>query len=271
MGIPMVAGRDFNAGDLTEHSPPVTVVNETFARLAYPNENPIGKPCLMRTRSPQPCQIAGVVKDSRYADLKSPALATIYSLFLQTQTGRGQMALYARVAGDPELVVSRVRAEVQNVDKDLPLFELHTLTEEMDAALIQDRLMATLSSFFSTLALLLAGVGLYGLLAFAAAQRTGEVGIRVARGATRADVAWMVLREALLLVAVGLAIGVPAALAAARFATSQVAGLFFGLKATDPAPIVFATLILTLVATLAGYFPARRASRVDPMVALRNE
>jgi len=213
----------------------------------------------------------GVVKDTRYADLKSQPPATMYSLFLQTPTGRGQMALYARVAGDPELVVSRVRAEVQNVDKDLPLFELHTLTAEMDAALIQDRLMATLSSFFSTLALLLAGVGLYGLLAFAAAQRTGEVGIRIALGATRADVVWMVLREALLLVGIGLAIGVPAALAAARFATSQIAGLFFGLKATDPAPIVVATLILTLVATLAGYFPARRASRVDPMVALRNE
>jgi len=131
--------------------------------------------------------------------------------------------------------------------------------------------MATLSSSLSTLALLLAGVGLYGLFAFAVVQRTGEMGIRMALGATRGDVLWMVLREALLLVVIGVAIGVPAALAAACFAASQITDLFFGLKATDPAPIAVAALILILVAALAGYFPASRATRVEPMVALRNE
>ncbi len=271
MGIPILAGRDFAAGDLGENAPPVVVVNETFARVAYPNESPIGKPCLVPTRPQEPCQIIGVTKDSRYANLRAEPIATAYSLFLHTPTGRGQMALHVRVAGKPELLLPRIREAVQSVDKDLPIFEVHTLEEEVGAALIRDRLMATLSSFFSSLALLLAGVGLYGLLAFAVVQRTGEVGIRMALGARRRDVVWMVLREALLLVGIGVAIGVPVTLAAARVATSQIAGLFFGLKATDPVTIAGATLILALVATLAGYLPARRASRVDPMTALRNE
>ena len=266
-----MAGRDFVEGDLGQNSPPVVVINETFARLAFPNESALGKPCLVPIRSRQPCQIIGVTKDSRYANLKAEPSPTAYSLFLHTPTGRGQMALHVRVAGKPDLFLRRVREEVQTVDHDLPMFEIHTLAEEVGAALIQDRLMATLSSLFSSLALVLAGVGLYGLLAFSVVQRTGEVGIRMALGANRGDVVWMVLREALLLVVIGVGIGVPLALAAARFATSQIAGLFFGLKATDPATIAAATLILALVATLAGYIPARRASRVDPMSALRNE
>jgi predicted permease len=271
MGIPVVAGRDFSARDLVENAPPVVVVNESFARLAFPNESAVGKPCLVPNRSRQPCEIIGVVKDSRYANLRAEPPATAYSPFLQTPTGRGQMALHVRVAGDPNALLRRVREEVQSVDKDLPMFDIHTLAEEIDAALIQERLMATLSSSFSTLALLLAGVGLYGLLAFTVVQRTGELGIRMALGATRGNVLWMVLREALSLALIGVVIGVPAALAAARFATSQIAGLFFGLDATDPVPIAVAALILTLVAALAGYFPARRAAQVDPMVALRNE
>lgn len=271
VGIPIVAGRDFSAGDLVENAPPVVVVNETFAHSVYPNESAIGKPCLTPNRPQLPCQIIGVVKDTRYANLKADPPPTAFSPFLQTPTGRGQMALHVRVAGDPNSSLRWIREEVQRVDKDLPTFEIHTLAQEIDAALVQERLMATLSSSFSSLALLLAGVGLYGLLAFTVLQRTGEVGIRMALGATRGDVLWMVLREALLLVSMGVAIGVPVALAAARFASSQVAGLFFGLNAMDPRPIAIAVVILTLVAALAGYVPARRASRVDPMVALRNE
>jgi predicted lysophospholipase L1 biosynthesis ABC-type transport system permease subunit len=246
-------------------------VNQAFARAVYPNENAVGKPCLVPTRARLPCRIIGVAADSRYADLKSEPISTAYSTFLQTPTGRGQMALYARVAGKPEAFLGRVREEVQQVDKDLPLFEVRTLADEVGAALVQERLMATLSGAFGALALLLAAVGLYGLLAFAVVQRTGEMGIRMALGATRANVLWMVLRQALLLVSIGVAAGVPAALAAARFATSRVAGLFFGLSAADPATITAAAAILGVVAFCAACIPARRASHVDPMTALRNE
>jgi ABC-type antimicrobial peptide transport system permease subunit len=141
----------------------------------------------------------------------------------------------------------------------------------MGAALVQQRLIALLSSLFGGLALLLACVGLYGLLAFAMVQRTGEMGVRMALGARRTDVVWLVVREAWLLVGIGILVGVPAALAVARIASSQISGLLFGLEATDPMIIGAATSALIAVATFAAYLPARRASCVDPMVALRAE
>ena len=249
----------------------MAVVNEAFVRDVLQGENPLGKPCLIPTRSRQPCEIIGVVKDSRYLNLTGETPATAYEPFLQTPTGRGQMVLHVRIAGNSDGVLRSVREEVWNVDKGLPQFEVHTLADEMDTALIRERLIAMLSSFFGILALLLACVGLYGLLAFAVVQRTGEMGIRMALGAGRGDVLWMVLGEALLLVLTGVAIGVPAAIVAVRLASSQIAGLLYGLKPTDPFTVVAATVLLVSVAAAAGYLPARRASRVDPMVALRNE
>lgn len=268
MGIAMTAGRDFNAGDLGANSPPVAVVNETFVRLVFQGQSAVGKQFQIAGRLRE---VIGVVKDSRYTNPRGDTPAMVYQPFLQTNTGRGQMALYVRVSGNSSLILPRIREAVQSVDKELPLFEVHTLAQEMDAVFIQERLIATLSSFFSILALLLACVGLYGVLAFAVVQRTGEMGIRMALGAGRGDVVWMVMREALLLVLIGIAIGVPAALAVARLASSQVSGLLFGLNATDPLTIATASALLASVAAIAGYLPARRASRVDPMVALRNE
>ena len=191
--------------------------------------------------------------------------------FLQTNTGRGQMVLHARVAGGVAPVIQRLRQEVAAVDPAMPMFDLHTLEEEMGAALVQQRLVAMLASVFGALALLLACVGLYGLLAFSLVQRTTELGIRMALGARRSDVMWLLLREALVLVAIGIAVGAPAALLLGRFASSQVAGLLFGLTATDPFVMASSVLILVAVATLAAYLPARRAARVDPMIALRAE
>jgi len=283
-GIPIIAGRDFGPGDLGEDSPAVCVVNETFVRQVFPGENPIGKPCVITRRprvrdlvgprynpTPVAYEIVGIAKDSRYMNPTGSIRPLIYGTFLQTGTGRGQMVLYVRTAGNPNLLLPRIRAEVWRVDPTLPQFEIHTLAQEMDAALIRERLIATLSSLFGAVALLLACVGLYGLLAFAVAQRTGELGIRMALGATRRDVLWMVLRDALALALAGVAIGVPAAVAAGRLASSEISGLLFGLKITDPATIAAAAALLVLVAAMAAYLPARRASRVDPMVALRNE
>ena len=181
------------------------------------------------------------------------------------------MVLYVRVAGDVGRLAGRIREEVLRVDPALPAFDVHTLAQEMDAALVRQRLVAMLSSLFGALAVLLACVGLYGLLAFGVVQRRSELGIRMALGAGRMGIVRMILGEAFLLVAVGIAIGIPAALVAARLARSRVSGLLFGLTASDPTTILAAALLLFGVAGLAAYLPARRASRVDPIVALRNE
>jgi putative ABC transport system permease protein len=284
IGTPMVSGRDFGPGDLGDSSPLACIVNEAFVRQVFPGEDPMGKPCLTGRRprvnrlatdppapSAEPFPIVGVVKDSRYSNPDGNAQPLIYLPFLQTSTGRGQMVLHVRITGNRGEVIQRIREEVARVDPAVPMFDVHTLEEEMGAALVQQRLIGLLSGFFGTLALLLACVGLYGLLSFSLVQRTTEIGLRMALGARRGDVLWMVVREALILVGIGVAVGVPVALAVTRVASSQISGLLFGLDATDPITIAGAALVLTTVATFAAYWPARRASRVDPMVALRAE
>jgi putative ABC transport system permease protein len=268
MGIGIVAGRDFNDGDLSPQSPLVAIVNESFARQAFGGAPAVGQQ--LRQRNDQ-IEIVGVVRDSRYTSVRDETPPTVYQTFLQTRTGRGQMALYVRLATTPGAALSQIRQAVQDIDRSLPLFDIHTLSEEMGAVLIRDRLIATLSTVFSTLALLLACVGLYGLLAFSVVQRRAEMGVRMALGANRADVIWTVMREALMLVAAGVIVGVPVALVLGRLAADRISGLLFGLQATDPLTIAVATIVMGLIAAGAGYVPARRASRVDPMVALRTE
>ena len=177
------------------------------------------------------------------------------------------MTLVVRTAGDPITVAAAVRRETRALDPAMPMFEVETLATQVAASLREERLLATLSSGFGLLALLLACLGLYGVLSYAVAQRTKEIGIRMALGAERRDALWLVLRDALRLVLIGAALGIPAALAAARLVASQL----FGINAADPGAIVVATLVLLVVAAVAGYLPARRATRVDPLVALRVE
>jgi predicted permease len=274
MGIPIVAGRDFGEADTREDSPLVAVVNEAFVRKLFPGQSAVGQQYLTRAHRRQqaaPCEIIGVVRDTRYASLRGETPPVVYEPFFQTNTGRGQMVLHVRAEAEPAAITPSIRAEVQRIDSALPLHEVRSLATEMDAVLVRERLIAILSGFFSLLALLLACVGLYGLLAFSVVQRTAEVGLRIALGARRADVLWMVMREGLVLVLLGILIGAPAALALARLAGSQVQGLLFGLQPTDLATLLLAALAMIAAAALAGYLPARRASRVDPLVALRSE
>jgi ABC-type antimicrobial peptide transport system permease subunit len=172
-----------------------------------------------------------------------------------------------RTTGDPAQVVAAIRATVREVDKDLPLFAIKTQTEQVAQSLAQERFFPQLTSFFGLLALLLASIGLYGVMSYAIARRTSEIGIRMALGAQKGDVIKMVLRESLLLVLIGVVIGLGTVLATTRF----VSTMLYGLTPTDPATLALAVLVLVAVAALAGYLPARRAAQVDPLVALRYE
>ena len=268
IGIPIVAGRDFTDGDLSDMAPPVTIINETFARAVFPEESAVGQTVKIGRDTRQ---VIGVVKDSVYLNVRRDTPPIAYQTFLQTNTGRGQMVLHARVRGDAASVIPQIRDAVHRLDPTLPLFEVRTLQNEIDAALVRERLIATLSSVFGVLALALACVGLYGLLAFTVAQRTAEMGVRMALGARRIDVVVMVMREALTLVAAGAALGLIGAMVAARLASAHISVLLFRTNVTDLTTIVAATLMLAGVASLASYLPARRASRVEPMTALRNE
>jgi putative ABC transport system permease protein len=270
MDLHLIAGRDFAERDLDQNAPLVGVVNEAFVRQIMNGQNPVGRRIPVE-RGPTAREIIGVVKDSRYASLKEDTPPLLYQPFLQTQTGRGQMTLHVRVSNGAAGVVSRVREEVQRIDREMPLFAIQTLADQMNGLLSRERLVATLSTLFGVVALLLASVGLYGLMAFSVVQRTGEMGLRMALGADRQSVVRLVMREAMLLVGIGLIVGVPCALATGRVASSQVSGLLFGLSTTDPSTMIGAVLVLIGVAAVAAYLPASRAARVDPMVALRND
>jgi predicted permease len=269
MGIALRAGRDFEERDLGTGTEQVGIVNEAFVRQIMNGENPVGR------RFPdsrgRPREIIGVVKDSKYASLRTETPPLVYQPFLQTNTGRGQMTLHVRTSADAAGVARRVREEVQRIDTSMPPFAIDTLAAQMDGMLSRERLVATLSTLFGLLALVLACVGLYGLMAFSVVRRTGEMGIRMALGAARESVVRLVMREGLVLVLVGIALGAPAALITGRISANRISGLVFGLSTTDPLTMGAAVVVLTLVAAIAAYLPAAHAARVDPMIALRNE
>jgi len=261
MGIPIVAGRDFNAQDRTG-SPAVVIVNEVFARR-YVGGNALGK--RLRFGSGQFREIVGVVRNAKYRNLREEPLPFIYTPFAQEpQTG---MTLIVRTAGDPSALVGAVRNEVSAINKDVPLFAVQTMTERIGDQLATDRVIAVLLSVFGGCALLLAAIGIYGVVGYAVAQRTHEIGIRIALGADQRDILKLIVSQGMVLTAIGAGIGLALALAA----TQLLKSLLFGISATDPLTFVSVVIVLVGVALLACYLPARRAMKVDPLVALRYE
>jgi predicted permease len=279
MGIPIVKGRDFTDDDLRPDAARVVLVNEPFVREILGGREPLGvdhgvrqvRPARGPTVPGDPLNIIGVVKDSRVPGLRDRTPPIVYQTFLQANTGFGQMVLHVRASQSSAEILPSVRAAVQAIERDVPMSTVRTLGDEVDAALVRERLVATLSGLFGLVALALICLGLYGLMAFTVSRRTSEIGIRMALGASRSSVHWLVERQALAIVIAGLAIGVPAAWVAGRLATRQLASLLYQVTATDPATIAAAIGVLVLVAMAAASLPARRAARIDPAIALRSE
>jgi predicted permease len=268
LGVRLVMGRDIGLQD-TPNSPKVAVVNEAFVKSFFPNQNPIGRRATFDEDSDKDdFEIVGVIGDAKYSSVQAQADRTVYRPILQVQDQLAFPNVFElRTIGDPLNLGNEVRAAVAQVNDRLPVLNVTTLRVQTEQALQQETLIAQLVSFFGLLGLLLSCVGLYGIMAHAVVRRTNEIGIRMALGAERRNIIWMVLKESLLLVAIGLLIGIPAAWAAAHLISSQL----FGLKPGDPVSLLTAALVLTAVAALAGYLPARKASRVNPLVALRYE
>jgi predicted permease len=265
LGIPLLQGRGFNAQD-TDKSQKVAVISETMARRFFPNQSPLGQRFgINGPDSSDRIEIIGVVKDVKVGSLTEQTRAMAY--YPHAQVTDYLPNLVVRYAGAPGAVIAQIRQAIKQVNGNVPIDEVISFSEQIDRSLVQQKLIARLAAFFGLLALLLACVGLYGVLSYAVARRTNEIGIRMALGAPARAVRWLVLREALALVVGGVCIGLLSALFLTRLAES----LLFGLKPTDPLTLAVATLLLLAVATLAGYLPARRAARVDPLVALRDE
>ena len=264
MKIPLLEGRDFRLSDYKPNSN-VAIVNKRFADHFFKGASPIGKrlgqgggPTVKLT-----IEIIGVVADSLY---EGPREGVRRQVFVP-HYGSGGATFYVRTSTPSSTAYAMLRDEVRQLDASMPIFGLKTVEKQLDETLMTDRLIALLSAGFGLLATVLASVGLYGVMAFVVARRRKELGIRLALGAQPGLVIWLVMREVLLLLGIGLAVGVPAALALGGYVSSQL----YGIKAQDPLIAGSTVLVIAVVSVVAGLIPAHRASRIDPILALRHE
>jgi len=265
MQIPLLAGRNFSPSD-TSTSQTVAIISEDTAKTLFPLGDPIGRHYGLDDNKPEnDVTVIGVAKDVKFYDLAEEPVNLDYFLYTQHPWGFGDFEV--RYTGGFAPVAAAVQQTIHSIDRNLPITRVTTLDEQVARSITIQRLIAQLSAFFGLLAVFLSCIGIYGVMSYLVIRRTNEIGIRMALGARRSNMLWTVLREILTLVSIGVVIGVPVTLAGDRL----VSKMLFGLRPSDPVTLVGATVILLIVAAIAGYLPARRASLIDPMVALRYE
>ena len=266
LGVRLRSGRGFSAQD-DQTSQGVAIISESLARRFIPGEEPLGKRIKLGGRdSTRPwLVIVGIIGDVHDRALESDARPCIYVPYPQFPTA--SMTVVVRGLSDPKPLISAIREEVWAVDKDQPVTDIKTMDQFVETSIASRKFNALLFAMFAGLALVLATVGVYGVISYSLSQRVQEIGIRMALGAQPSNVVRLVLGQGMVLVVMGVALGLGASMALTRVMTS----LLFGVSATDPGTFVLVSFLLILIATLAGYIPARRAAKVDPMVALRSE
>jgi predicted permease len=265
MGVPLIAGREFTEKDVMG-APRVAIINQTMARYFFGDTNPIGRRFGFARDKATAIEIVGVVRDIRTLQMNQAPRRYAYLPYRQDES-LTELTFDVRVVGDTQAAAAGVRQAVQRLDPNMPIYNMKTMAAQVSESLFVERMVAALSMAFGGLATLLAAVGLYGVMSYAVARRTREIGIRIALGAERSRVLWLVLKEVALLAGVGIAVG----LLGAFYVTRKVESELFGLSPHDPATLTGAVVLLLVVAFAAGFLPARRAATIDPMIAMRTD